>query len=209
MYIYLHSHTQSATDDVDIGTILQEHAQKVCASDIQRINIRRSHLLDDAISSVQKATFCPGKTLKVRFIGEPAVDDGGPRREFFHLFYNSMSQASSMFQILPNECGISLNHNIQALAAEKFAACGKIIALGLLQGSEAPHCFCKEVSDFLVYGAIKDPECAYMLKSIPNSEISGKLNQVSIEELYSCEYIQNIIIVSQLLLCSSAACLRG
>ena len=102
-----------------------------------------------------------------------------------HLFYNSMSQASSMFQILPNECGISLNHNIQALAAEKFAACGKIIALGLLQGSEAPHCFCKEVSDFLVYGAIKDPECAYMLKSIPDSEISGKLNQVSIEELYS------------------------
>ena len=92
-----------------------------------------------------------------------------------------------MFQILPNECGISLNHNIQALAAEKFAACGKIIALGLLQGSEAPHCFCKEVSDFLVYGAIKDPECAYMLKSIPDSELSGKLNQVSIEEIYSMQ----------------------
>ena len=83
MYIYLHSHTESATDDVNIGTILQEHTQKVCASDIQRINIRQSHLLDDAISLVQKATFCPGKTLKVRFIGEPAVDDGGPRREFF------------------------------------------------------------------------------------------------------------------------------
>ena len=75
---------------------------------------------------------------------------------------------------------MTLNHNVQALVAGQFVTCGKILALGLLYGSEAPNCFCREVVDFIVYGAVKDPEHQYMIISIPDDEIRGKLVEVSI-----------------------------
>lgn len=30
--------------------------------------------------------------LQVSFVGEPAIDHGGPRREFFHLFSSQCSE---------------------------------------------------------------------------------------------------------------------
>lgn len=48
-----------------------------------RINIRRSTAFKDYSASRKKKWFKPKNLLKVTFLGEPAVDDGGPRREFF------------------------------------------------------------------------------------------------------------------------------
>ena len=49
-----------------------------------RINVRRKSVLDDYVAKRTKCSwFYPQNKLKVVFIGEPAVDDGGPRREFF------------------------------------------------------------------------------------------------------------------------------
>lgn len=47
------------------------------------INIRRSTAFKDYSASRKKKWFKPKNLLKVTFLGEPAVDDGGPRREFF------------------------------------------------------------------------------------------------------------------------------
>ncbi len=47
-----------------------------------RINIRRKTLWEDFIKERNRRVK-PEKLVKVVFIGEPAIDDGGPRREFF------------------------------------------------------------------------------------------------------------------------------
>ena len=47
------------------------------------------------------------------------MDEGGPKREFFSLLYNAMG-LSSMFQMLPNERGLTLNHDIPSLATGKY-----------------------------------------------------------------------------------------
>ena len=47
-------------------------------------------------------TFDLSASLKVHFIGEPAVDGGGPRHEFFRLFLQSPSAAGSMFTLTEN-----------------------------------------------------------------------------------------------------------
>lgn len=47
-----------------------------------RINVRRKTLWDDFLRE-RKRRVKPEKMLKVVFVGEPAIDDGGPRREFF------------------------------------------------------------------------------------------------------------------------------
>jgi hypothetical protein len=47
-----------------------------------RITVRRSRLWED-FKRARSRYYCPQKKLKVTFSGEPAIDDGGPKREFF------------------------------------------------------------------------------------------------------------------------------
>ena len=165
----------------NIGEALKAHATNELndTSQPQRINVRRAALLEDAISAIGKSTFKFNRNLKVRFIGEPAVDDGGPKREFFRLIHIAISQPCALFKPLPSGCGITPNHNIQCLVEGKFSTCGRIIALGLLHGGEAPHCFSKAVSDFLVYGSVSTPSCKEMIQSLPDFEVQSKIEKVS------------------------------
>ena len=55
-----------------------DHNEDVC----QRINVKRSDVFHDGIRAFQQSSFDARKCLKVRFIGEPAVDQGGPQHEF-------------------------------------------------------------------------------------------------------------------------------
>lgn len=48
-----------------------------------RVSIRRRLIFQDYMDARKKKWFKPKALLKVTFIGEPAVDDGGPRCEFF------------------------------------------------------------------------------------------------------------------------------
>lgn len=49
-----------------------------------RLHVRRNTVFDDYIGTRQRSKWMdPENHLKVKFIGEPAIDDGGPRREFF------------------------------------------------------------------------------------------------------------------------------
>ena len=48
-----------------------------------RINIRRKNIFQDFVAIRKNPWFDLNRAFKVVFVGEPAIDDGGPRREFF------------------------------------------------------------------------------------------------------------------------------
>ena len=50
------------------------------------INIRRKNLIEDALNELSKTEIKLQNPIKVRFIGEQGVDEGGVRKEFFLLF---------------------------------------------------------------------------------------------------------------------------
>ena len=63
------------------------------------MNVCQSNLFEDCITAFARHSFETTFSLKVRFIGEPAVDVGGPRQELFQLFLNPWVKlgAFSMF----------------------------------------------------------------------------------------------------------------
>ena len=63
--------------------VLKTLQQNVDSSKKTRISIRRKSMFQDYIEARKKKWFNSAQTLKVTFIGEPAIDDGGPLREFF------------------------------------------------------------------------------------------------------------------------------
>lgn len=91
--------------------------------------------------------------LKVRFVGESAVDDGGPRREFFQLLLNAIANKSGMFSGFPNH--VVPLHNVNAVLNNKYFVVGKMIAAALVQGGQPPVFFAGAVADFLVYNRVK------------------------------------------------------
>ena len=52
------------------------------------------------------------KPLKVTFLGEPAVDEGGPKREFFMLLMGEIANNGSLLDGSPNNK--ILRHNTSA-----------------------------------------------------------------------------------------------
>ena len=50
------------------------------------INVRRKNLIEDTLNEVSKPGIKLQNPIKVRFIGEQGVDEGGVRKEFFLLF---------------------------------------------------------------------------------------------------------------------------
>ena len=92
------------------------------------ITVRRGSILDDTIFSLRPG-FDEKKHIKVRFlgkldecmlvivatlffVGEPGIDEGGPKREFFMLLLNAISNNSSLLEGSPTRR--VLRHNTSA-----------------------------------------------------------------------------------------------
>ena len=73
--------SKSKTEDLTLTEILNTLLGKLCQP--SRINVRRGQLFLDYVEVCKRCSWLkPENKLKVAFIGEPAEDTGGPRREF-------------------------------------------------------------------------------------------------------------------------------
>lgn len=126
-------------DDIPLCDIIKDFsAGKFSQESPLRIKIRRSHVWQDAAFKLRKCTENDlNKLIKIQFVGEPAVDQGGPRNEFFSLLHKEMA-ASSLFVGEPrSKC---FNHNVIALEKKEYLLYGQLCSLAILQHSPPP-CF--------------------------------------------------------------------
>ena len=71
--------------------------------------------------------------MHITFVGEEAVDDGGPRREFFTQALQEMAKDGNILQGPENSRFFV--HNVQALASRKFFCAGILVAVSLARSS--------------------------------------------------------------------------
>lgn len=55
-----------------------------------KLNIRRERILDDALGQLSGKGSDLKKPLKIKFVGEQGVDEGGVKKEFFHLLMTEL-----------------------------------------------------------------------------------------------------------------------
>lgn len=125
----------------------------------------------DAVFKLKRC--CAGdlnKLIKVQFIGEPAVDQGGPRNEFFSLLHREIASSSLFVGEPESKC---FNHNIIALEQKEYLLYGQLCALGILQDSPSPCFFSPSVTDYIVYGKLS--KVSTCVKDVPNAKAKKKL----------------------------------
>jgi hypothetical protein len=98
-------------------------------------------------------------------VGESAVDDGGPRREYFKLL-NAIGSKSELFHGYP--CHVVPWKN------------GKMIATAIVQGGQPPVYFAGAVADFLVLDSVKSP---VDIEDTPDFLIRQSLEKVHILQM--------------------------
>lgn len=55
-----------------------------------KLNVRRERILEDALNQLSGRSSEFKKPLKIKFVGEQGVDEGGVKKEFFHLLINEL-----------------------------------------------------------------------------------------------------------------------
>ena len=192
--IYISSSVPGVKIDlVKLKHILQQHQRLVITQaddeDVQRIHVRRSNVFADSFRQFSKYSFDVSKMLKVIFIGESAVDDGGPRREYFQLLQHDIACKSGLFGGWPDR--VVLLHNVEALSRNKYFIIGKMLATALVQGGQPPVHFADAVADFLVFGSVKSP---VNLDDITDFEVKTSLQKVcGCTVCHSCVRLHNYV----------------
>ena len=108
---------------------------------------------------------------KITFLGEPGIDDGGPKKEFFQLVSAEIGRNNSLF------CGSPTRrtpiHNVFALQDKLFYYVGQILGLSPMHDGPGIQCLSPTVSWYLL------GEATHLdMKDIPEMGMEQKLRKV-------------------------------
>ena len=161
---------------MSVEELLKAHKYEVLPSGSQdrtRLIVCRKHILTDTFHWMRNGADL-SQPLNTVFVGEPAVDDGGPLREFLYKVVAAAVRNESLF------CGPVNSrvprHNLPELEKQSFYYIGAIIALSLVHGGPAPQCFSQAVADYILYGVKK---VNANVIDIPEKEMRDKISKVS------------------------------
>ena len=73
--------------------------------------------------------------MKIEFVGEEAVNETGPLREFFSSVFEDMQKHI----MTGGNNGFTFLHDVRKLAHGQFFRFGQVIALSLLHGCPGPR----------------------------------------------------------------------
>ena len=138
-----------------------------------RITVRRKHIFEDTLHKLRNGIDIT-KHLRVTFIGEPAIDDGGPMREYMRLLLSSIISNNSLL------CGDAnsrfLRHNVIELSKKTYFYVGQALSMSLVHGGPAPAFFAEPVVDYILFGLEK---VKVGISDVEDSTIKRRLQKVN------------------------------
>ena len=92
--------------------------------------VRRSNVWEDAKIKMKKCSNDElNHLIKIQFVGEPAVDQGGPRNEFFSLVHSEVSNSGMFIGKENRKC---FNHDVLALEQRSFYIYGQLCYIAVM-----------------------------------------------------------------------------
>ena len=176
------------------------------------IIISRKAIFATTRRAIGRKRFSFVKPLFGTFAGEEAVDDGGPKREFFRLLMRAIRE-STIFH------GSWFSHDLGLLADNRYELAGKLVAWSILQGGGGPHCLSAvgyeiykglAVNHEIAIESVADPEMKELLQKAAEcsteesfsalvSKHGDKISQYGYPKVYICKLSDRNEMVESLL----------
>ncbi|KAK7135471.1 hypothetical protein R3I94_014212 [Phoxinus phoxinus] len=169
------SSRNSSMEDMDVGSLLREfQLMHLSASGQVSVLVSRKKLLQSAKDMLSKCDFTWNKTPLVTFVGEQALDCGGPRREFFRILMMEMQSSLGIFEGPSGH--LFFTYDQMALEERKYELAGKLIAWSVAHGGPGLKAF-----DPCLYQLMCTQECQLVdfdWHLIPDADIQDKLKKI-------------------------------
>ena len=148
------------------------------------IQVRRKQIWKDSLRAFKQPRFTRRKWLKIEFVGESPIDDGGPRREYFCLGMHELCHNNALFQgALDKRIPV---HNLHFLSSKEYREVGRFFAMSILQGGPAPQFLSPTIAHYLLFG---DEGLQPEISEIPDSQVRVKVQKAHI---HAQKYINHI-----------------
>ncbi len=144
-----------------------------------RISISRDTVFEDSVAIFKNTGYDMRKPCKIVFEGEPALDGGGPKREYFTLLLASLLSPRIPVRLFEGQSGRILPiHNADALRAHMFKVAGKMVASSIVNGCSGFSYFSPAAYTYLVTNSIEKVLEIVSVEDVPDTEILDVINQV-------------------------------
>ena len=177
-------------DTQSLSDLLKAHKDEMVQSppsqsvvSVYRLKIRRKRVYEDAMTAFMHG-FPLNKRFSVTFIGELAVDTGGPLREFLHILVMEIANKNNLFE---GNDGRVPRPNVLELEKKTYLYVGQMIAVSLLHGGPAPSFFSKAVAD---YFAFVQSGVSPSRDDVPDISVQNSIQKVRDSlVMYRCGYV--------------------
>ena len=168
------------------STTFSEDLQKLCTRKVNELNeesyirlkVRRNSVWQDVklkCGRLKEKQLSENSFVKVEFVGEPAVDEGGPKRELFCLLHKEV-YSTSLFEGKEEGRGKIFSHNFNAIQNNDYFIYGLCCGLALVNGAVGPQFFSPPVVDYILNGNVNSVKCS--VESIPSKATRNKLEEI-------------------------------
>ena len=168
----------STSDNLQLRDLLTQQRNQTLRTDSSlriKSRLRRSHVWKDTKVKLNRYSEEDLEQLiRVQYVGEPAVDTRGPKRELFFLLHKHMNDSNSMFTgESNNKC---FSNNVIALEQQDYLKYGRLCAMSIIQGAASPNFFTSPVADYILYGCVE--KVSTSVCDVPNAKVREKLEEL-------------------------------
>lgn len=114
--------------------VLKPLLLKLACRPSTKLMVDPSDLVSEGVAFYKSPNFEPFQPIKITYIGQPALDSGGVKRQFYTDVFNEMATNNEfkLFEGLPNR--LLFNYNQTALSCGLFKMFGQMISHSVCQG---------------------------------------------------------------------------
>ena len=152
-----------------------------------RLTVEKESILEDCLCYYKSPNFNPAKPLRIVFVGQAAIDAGGPLRQFFSLISEKLSQ--NLFEGNPIHLLLKIDTN--TILCELFIVVGKIITHSIVHGCNGFPFLSKAAYHYICTGNIMDAACFVTL-----DQVSSTAYKHYIKEVYTFSFFNSVVLVS-------------
>ena len=117
-----------------------------------RLTVARDSVFEDSIAFFKERSFDFSKTIKITFEGEPAIDGGGPLREYFTILLRTLLSSTSIRLFEGKDSCFLPIHNTDALRSNLFKVAGRMVTLSIIHGGPGLPIFSHAVFLYFQHG---------------------------------------------------------
>ncbi|XP_064640697.1 uncharacterized protein LOC135495745 [Lineus longissimus] len=165
---------------------LRAHASTVVIGPTRPLVVSRSSVWASSLPYFRRKAFFNGMgDISMTFGHDEAIEDaqdlGGPKREYFRLLLKAIVNDSGMLDATPN--GMTLSYSINAVKDGLYQILGKVLAMVVVLGGQAPAMFTPAIARYLAFGDISLVGAS--VDDVPISEIRMDLKKIVAAETAS------------------------